>query len=204
MKTQSDINNLIANMQEGESLVRSVKKSKGTKVRIELAEKIVNPTLRGGNSNELVQLVNESDDRFNTEAKALRAWLSGEPTDVAKYFPALADAIDTVVAGGEGTEVLVGALNLSHEGNRLRVQVIESTTPDKWQAANPEKAMKTAGDGGAVIRSGGLPVYRKTTVVTGNGEINHTWVKGDTVAAPAVASAPAAAVAEASPESQVV
>jgi hypothetical protein len=156
------------NLKDGETLLIGAKGIKGGKVQLEFAEKVNNPNAR--TSNALVGMLNKSDDRFSSKG-ARRAWISGEKADIKELV-----GID-VSNLNEGDTLDINKLNPELDGQRLRLQVTETVTPDAYQAENLETTAKRAGDGGDFITHKGMYIFSNTEVVLG--EANHTFLESD-------------------------
>lgn len=153
---------------KGETLLVSAKAVNGNKVQLEFAEVISNPYNRA-RANGLVSMLNKSDDRFGSSAR--RAWITGEPSDISEFL-----GIDfSGLAYGQVKELNV--LNPEIGGERLRVQITETTTPDAYQSDNIETTAKKAGADGDFIMHGGAHIFSNAEVVTGEPE--HKFLKPD-------------------------
>jgi hypothetical protein len=156
----------------GETLLSKVKAISGGKYQLEFAELIQNPTAKGGNS--LVGLLNKSDDRF-ASAKPRRAWISGEKSDIEG---ALGFKIEDMEPGDDK---FLNIVNPEIGGDRVRVQITETTVGSEYQLENLEKSAKRAGADGDYITHGGEYVFSNTDPVIGKAK--HTFLASDSVAA---------------------
>lgn len=152
----------------GETLLSKIKAISGGKYQLEFAELVQNPTAKGGNS--LVGLLNKSDDRF-ASAKPRRAWISGEKSDIE-------GALGMKIADMEqGDEKFLNIVNPEMGGQRVRVQITETTVGTDYQLENLEKSAKRAGVDGDFITHGGNYVFSNTDPVIG--EAKHTFLVSD-------------------------
>jgi len=158
---------------KGETLLIAVKGVNGGKVQLEFAEIISNPYNKA-RANNLVSMLNKSDDRFGSSAR--RAWITGQPGDISELLGLDVSSIEY------GASKELNVLNPEIGGERLRVQVTETITPDAYQEANLEKSAKKAGSEGDFILHEGDHIFSNSEVVTG--EPYHTFLKPDTYEAP--------------------
>jgi hypothetical protein len=163
------MSNTIDTLKDGDTLLVSAKGVKGGKVQLEFAEKVTSPYASQGNV--LIGMLNKSDDRFSAK-KPRRAWVSGEKEDIKNLI-----GID-VSALAEKAVLEINKLNPELNGDRLRLQVNETTKADAYQSANIDKTAKRAGDGGDFILNNGMHIFSNTDVVLGTQ--NHTFLKPDT------------------------
>tara|TARA_R100000152_G_C6694222_1_gene125125 strand:+ start:160 stop:789 length:630 start_codon:yes stop_codon:yes gene_type:complete len=142
-------------------LVEAIKTKNPNKVQLHFAEK------KGSSSNSLVARLNASDDRFSS--KATRAWLGVETKDAEKLFGIDCSASsDRWEIGPDGKERM--ALNILNprckdNGNLVRIQVVETTTPTEFEAEEPEKYAKRAGKDGDYILHKGNYIFMHKFVV---------------------------------------
>ena len=158
---KESINNTIANMELGNSILASFKGTSTSKIQITIGEKVPS---KSGNP---LALLNASDAAFNTTAKARRAWLTAEPSDAKTYFPQYASQIDEAAAGDKSTEVFVGELNPSIDEQVLRVEVKDTTIPTAYQASNIESTAKVNPSTGELQLFEGKPIFSNTRVIFG-------------------------------------
>jgi len=146
----------------GQTLIVHARKVNGNKLQLELGEVLE------GNARPQTALgmFNQSDDRFNLTSKARRAWLTCEQQDAEKLL-----GIDL---GGEYTTNEMGhvvkslnVLNPVVSGQRLRVQIVETTDASEWDAANIETRAKRKGKDGDFITHKGMYIFTQSTVVVG-------------------------------------
>ena len=164
-------NDAVDNLKPGETLLVKARGVKGGKVELEFAEQISNPNKKGI-SNPLVALLNASDDRFSAN-KARRGWITGTATDIQKLL-----GID-VSSLTLGQEIVFNKLNPTLGGERLRLQVVETTKADEYQAENIDTTAKRAGKDGDFITHKGMYIFANVYVVPCSGEVKHTWLEAD-------------------------
>lgn len=176
---KSELDLLINGLKEGETLLTSLKKVNGDKIQVEIAEKVRSPYNRSAGRSAVTQMFNASDHRFNGGSGARRAWQPGTAGDLKKLFPSLSTQIDECSSKEVGHVVYVGIKNPTINGQRLRLQVEETTTPNEREAQIMDKVVKTAGADGNVVTSGGMPVISRTHITMG--EATHTFLPSDEV-----------------------
>jgi hypothetical protein len=165
-------------------VLESAKGVKGNKVQLTFSQVVST----GKSSNNILGLLNASDDRFN-QAKPRFAWLSGEKADITAQFN-----ID-VTNLAEGEELIINQEDPRLAGAPdmpLNIQIVETTKGTEYDVANFETRAKRAGKDGNFILHNGLYIYSRSLVVTG--EAKHVILEGTTrldvaQAADAVASA---------------
>lgn len=162
----------VENITEGEVLLVSAKVVRNGKISLEFAQKIKNPNAKGSNS--IIGLLNKSDDRFTQSGGARRAWITGERTDIESML-----GLDLSKAENEGDIVTLNVLNPEIGGEKVMIQITETTEANDYQAANIEATAKRAGKDGDFIYSGGKHVFSNSQVVAGYA--NHTFLKSDAV-----------------------
>jgi len=167
---QKDI--ILSNLSEKDTVLLSARGVKGGKVELTFAAHITNPT-KTGTSNPLVALLNQSDDRF-TSNRPRQGWITGMKSDILDKL-----GID-VNALNEGNEMIINKLNPELGGMTLKLQIVETTKADEYQAANVDTKAKRAGKNGEYILHNGMYVFSNTYVVPCEGEPEHTWLKSDT------------------------
>ena len=123
---------------KGDSLLVAAKGVKGNKIQLEFAEHVTSPYATS--SNPLVSALNKSDDRFSSKPR--RAWISGEKADIEE----LLDIKLSEMNQGDVKELNI--LNPKIKGQKVRVQINETTTPDDYQKENVEDTAKRAGSEG--------------------------------------------------------
>lgn len=159
---QTQLNEAIASLRSGEVLVTSVRPVNGGKVQVEVAEKL--------GEDSLLQMMNSSDERFGGNAR--RGWISGQPSDIARSIPEIAEYVDNAVQSN--APVIVGKVGVKAvNGSPLCLKIVEATAskkvlgvPSDWEIGNEEKAAKRAGKEGDIIKHNGETVFSKCIVVT--------------------------------------
>tara|TARA_R110002126_G_scaffold65734_3_gene167564 strand:+ start:3133 stop:3822 length:690 start_codon:yes stop_codon:yes gene_type:complete len=189
-------NAILSNLSKEDTVLLSARGVKGNKVELTFASHITNPT-RTGTSNPLVAILNQSDDRF-TSNKPRQGWITGMKSDILDKLGLDVNAIN------EGDELIINKLNPELGGIALKLQIVETTKADDYQALNIETKAKRAGKDGDYILHNGMYIFSNTYVVPCEAEPEHTWLKSDAttntsqgiVAQPTVAVSP---LAEAQP-----
>lgn len=147
----------------GQTLIVQARKVNGNKLQLEFGEVLE------GNARPQTALgiFNQSDERFNLAGKARRAWLTCEQQDAENLL-----GIDL---GGEYTTnemgYVVKPLNVFNpvvNGQRLRVQIVETTDATDYDAANIEKQAKRKGKDGDFITHKGMYIFTQSSVVVGD------------------------------------
>lgn len=167
-------NDAIDRLLPGETLLVKARGVKNGKVELEFAEQIANPNKKGI-SNPLVALLNASDDRFSGN-KARRGWITGTKTDIQTLLGIDVSTLELA------QEIAFNKVNPTLGGERLRLQVVETTKADEYQANNVESTAKRAGKDGAYITHKGMYIFANVFVVPTSGDVNHTWLQVDEVA----------------------
>ena len=167
-------------LKAGETLLVHAIATATDKIQLEFAE-VIQETARGTN---ILAMFNASDDRF--AQKARRAWMTVQAADAEK----LLNLPEGTLTGDEGwVETTVGrgttqtvrplnVLNPTVDGNRLVIQIVESTSPTEWQALNIETAAKRRGKDGAFITHNGKYIFSNETVVFAS-QRKHTFLEAD-------------------------
>ena len=178
-------------LQPGETLLVKARGVKGDKVELEFAERVDNPNKKAGTSNPLVSLLNQSDDRFSA-AGPRRGWITGTKADIQARL-----GLD-VSALGLGQEIMINKVNPNLGGQRLRLQIVETTKATDYQAANIEKAAKRRGKDGDFITHNSMYIFANTYIIPSADEVTHVWLDADIVAESTgiIASAPTASAVE--------
>lgn len=165
-------------LKPGQTLLYGARLTSTSKIQLEFAEKISDVTPN------VLQMFNASDDRFKRGAR--RAWLTAEPADAARLL-----GIDEVLnrenfkeitlAEGKTIQFLtLNVLNPIMHGQRLRVQITESTTPpDAYSMENVETTAKRKGKNGDFITHNGYHIFTVSEVIMG--EPKHTILEPDAV-----------------------
>ena len=154
-------------LEKGDSLLVAAKGVKGGKIQLEFAEHVTNPYAAASNS--LVSDFNKSDSRFSSRPR--RAWISGEQVDIEKLLGI------KLANMSEGDTKELNILNPKVKGNKVRVQIVETTDPDDYQEDHIEDTAKRAGSEGDFIFYKGKHIFSNTSVVTG--EPMHKFLPGD-------------------------
>jgi len=148
----------------GQTLLTRFRKVANGFISVELAE-----VKEGSRGPSAAFIFNKSDSRF-TRNSARRAWQNGQPADLEEALGV--DLSDN--AGWEfddlGNEILnVNILNpvVTFEGQTfpMRVQIVETTEPNEWQAANVETAAKRKGRDGDFILHDGEYIFTNASIV---------------------------------------
>lgn len=140
-----------------------------SRIQLEFAEIVINPS----SGNNILGMFNKSDSRFTEDRKPRRAWqdatkesaaaLLGLPElETAEYAPVddmgngkpflVLNVLNPVIVEGEAA------------GERLRVFVNETTTPDQWQKDNVLKAAKKSPSKGFCLSPDGEPIFSQPEV----------------------------------------
>ena len=159
----------------GNSLLVQARQVAGGKIQLEMAE-VLNLNNTSGNP---LAIFNKSDDRFS-QGGARRAWLTAEAEDASKLLGV--DLTQGWVTDDMGRTVLpLNILNpkvtIGDNTHTLRVEVVETTTPTEWQAANIETSAKRAGRDGAYITHQGKYIFSNTRVCFD--KANHILLQSD-------------------------
>ena len=169
-------------LQAGQTLLVSARKVAGNKVQLEFAE-IVRTQSTAASP---LALFNKSDDRFS-QGGARRAWLTAEPKDASAYLSIdVTDSNPNWTVDSMGREVislniLNPVANIAGEQIPLKLEVVETTTPTEYQAANLETAAKRRGKDGAFITHKGMYIFANTRIAFH--KANHVFLEADAAAA---------------------
>jgi hypothetical protein len=183
--------NAIQSLQTGETLLHKAIKTadavNGTGYQLEFAEKVQT----GSAGPNLLALFNADDQRFSSGAR--RCWIKISLLQASALFGInFGDDAAWAINSETGKEELViDQLNPEVQGKRLRVRVMESTTPfNDYQAANPERAAKRKGKDGDYLFHKGAMIYSNTELVAlpVGQEPVHTLLATDAVTAPATSA----------------
>tara|TARA_E500000318_G_scaffold53851_1_gene50134 strand:+ start:7633 stop:8217 length:585 start_codon:yes stop_codon:yes gene_type:complete len=147
----------------GQTLIVQARKVNGNKLQLEFGE-VLEGSARPQNT---LGMFNQSDDRFNITGKARRAWLTCEQQDAENLL-----GIDL---GGDYTTNEMGhvvkplnVLNPVVNGQRLRVQIVETTEASEWNATHIESDAKRKGKDGDFITHKGMYIFTQSSVVVGD------------------------------------
>ncbi len=174
-----------------QTMITIVRAVKNGAYQMELVDKVQKP------SNNILQLLNKSDERFNLGNNRF-AWVKLMPYEAQKFFGIDPEALEglTFTEGRaredfvEGEDyVTVEKANPTLNGKALHIQINETTMPTEWQIANPERAAKQIeiteeiavnpnliksdniadyiGEQGYFLTEEGQAVFANATVVTG-------------------------------------
>ena len=169
-------------LQAGQTLLVSARKVAGNKVQLEFAE-IVRTQSTAASP---LALFNKSDDRFS-QGGARRAWLTAQPQDASAYLSIdVTDSNPNWTVDSMGREVislniLNPVANIAGEQIPLKLEVVETTTPTEYQAANLETAAKRRGKDGAFITHKGMYIFANTRIAFH--KANHVFLEADAAAA---------------------
>jgi hypothetical protein len=169
-------------LQAGQTLLVSARKVAGNKVQLEFAEIVRTQSA----TTSPLALFNKSDDRFS-QGGARRAWLTAEPKDASAYLSIdVTDSNPNWTVDSMGREVislniLNPVANISGEQIPLKLEVVETTTPTEYQAANLETAAKRRGKDGAFITHKGMYIFANTRVAFHKAD--HVFLEADAAAA---------------------
>ena len=157
----------VEDLKPGQSLLVSARGVKNGKVQLTFAQRISNPNMR---PTSITAVLNASDERFTQEDKPRYAWHSGEKADIKAALGVDVDAL----AEGEVKEL--GILNPEINGQKLNIQITETTEGDEYDVENFETRAKRAGKDGDFITKDGMYIYVRATVVAG--EPKHMLISG--------------------------
>ncbi len=169
-------------LQAGQTLLVSARKVAGNKVQLEFAEIVRTQS----NAASPLALFNKSDDRFS-QGGARRAWLTAEPKDASAYLSIdVTDSNPNWTVDSMGREVislniLNPVANIAGEQIPLKLEVVETTTPTEYQAANLETAAKRRGKDGTFITHKGMYIFANTRIAFH--KANHVFLEADAAAA---------------------
>lgn len=157
------------NLNSTKSFISRVRKVKGDKIEIEVAQ------LKKSNKGNLVALLNKGDDRFSSNAPR-RAWMTVTLDGILEQLPQLAEVAKRVHAGAIGAfegrvkgdkstnDSNLGSAVLA-DGTNLIVQVKEDIAPLTKYQADTGTGIKRKGANGPVMTHGGKSIYSATFVV---------------------------------------
>ena len=166
----------LESLKHGQTLLTQFRKVSNGFIEVELAE------VKDARGPSAAFIFNKSDERFSRNS-ARRAWQNGQPADLEEALGV--DLSDN--AGWEfddlGNEILnVNILNpvVTFEGQTfpMRVQIVETTEADAWQAANVETAAKRKGKDGEYIMHDGEYIFTNASIVFT--EPQDVYLKADT------------------------
>ena len=148
----------------GQTLLTRFRKIEGGFVQMELAE-----VKEGSRGLSAAFVFNQSDNRFSRNS-ARRAWQPATPADVESTLGISVGDDQAWEMDETGNEILtVNILNpvANYEGQEfpLRVQIIETTEPTDWQAANVQSSAKRKGKGGDFILHNGDYIFTRSSII---------------------------------------
>ena len=148
----------------GQTLLTKFRKVANGFVSVELAE--VKENSRGPSA---AFIFNKSDERF-TRNSARRAWQSGQPADLEEALGVDLSDNANWEFDDAGNEILqVNILNpvvkFEESTFLMRVQIVETTEPNDWQAANVQTAAKRKGKDGEYIMHDGEYIFTNASIV---------------------------------------
>ena len=148
----------------GQTLLTRFRKIEGGFVQMELAE-----VKEGSRGLSAAFVFNQSDTRFSRNS-ARRAWQPATPADVESTLGISVGDDQAWEMDETGNEILtVNILNpvANYEGQEfpLRVQIIETTEPTDWQAANVQSSAKRKGKGGDFILHNGDYIFTRSSII---------------------------------------
>ena len=148
----------------------------GGKIQLEFAEIISD----NSNLNPL-SLFNKSDDRFSG-GRARRAWLTAEPTDASQILGVSLDESQPWKLGDNNKMVLPlnilnPVANIGGVEYKLRVEIVETTTPTQWQMENMERAAKRRGANGDFITHQGKYIFVNSRIAFN--QAKHVFLTAD-------------------------
>ena len=188
-----NIQEAIVNLQPGQVLLVKAIKTKDNAApsavgyQLEFAEKIRSTDTQGPGA--VLAMLNADDTRFGSGAR--RAWVKTTMTQASAFFGVnLGDDANWAINSESGKEELViGKLNPTMNGLRVRLQVNESLIPrNDYQRDNITRAAKRKGKDGDFIFSGGKHIFSNTDVTLCKEGVDptHTYLSVD--ATPVAAS----------------
>jgi hypothetical protein len=127
----------------------------------------VNPTLKGSDS--LLTQIYKGDPRFNSSSSHIYGWKTGLASEWAAVLdiPKIADVAEyetqAQFSGKNG--IVLNILNpVTVNGDKLGVEITESTEPTEYQSKNVATRAKQDGNGNYTITSEGKPIFRNTSI----------------------------------------
>tara|TARA_R110002020_G_scaffold323128_2_gene538938 strand:- start:142 stop:789 length:648 start_codon:yes stop_codon:yes gene_type:complete len=186
----------VSTLKANETLLVRAITSSGDKIGFEFHEQIDKGDGMTPGIN-MTYLANKSDLRFS--ARSQKAWLYGEQADMLEMFGLSANALDGLWQVDQeyldrtGTSRNQAMLNISNptlaghaspdgEVIRTRVQIVESITPNSYQAEDVESRCKRKGaDGDKILHKGNM-IFRNSNIVACPGDTAavNTFLDSDT------------------------
>ena len=158
----------------GDTLLLSARKVKGDKISLEFAEVL---KVQEGPVTA-VSRFNRSDARFGNRAR--RAWVNVTVEDVSEDLGMdFSDNNPAWEMTPRGEMLELNMFNPTVEGERVRIQVLETTEPDAWQADHIETTAKRKGKEGDFMKHNGDYIFSNTSVVISNEVIEHVTLETD-------------------------
>lgn len=155
----------------GQTLLVNARKVSGGKIQLEFAE-IVNQQQEVN----VLQAFNASDSRF--QSKARRAWQNAEPADAVRILGI--EAIGDMTKYSADGRLELNVLNPTMNGQRLRVQITETTEPrNQYEVENIATRAKRRGADGDFILHNGQHIFTRAMIVLG--EPKHTFLEADRI-----------------------
>ena len=161
----------------GQTLLTKFRKVANGFISVELAE-----VKEGSRGPSAAFIFNKSDERF-TRNSARRAWQSGQPADLEEALGVDLSDNANWEFDDAGNEILqVNILNpvvkFEESTFAMRVQIVETTEANDWQAANVQTAAKRKGRDGEYIMHDGEYIFTNASIVFT--EPQDVYLKADT------------------------
>ena len=143
---------------------------------------------RGARSGNLLAAMNDGDNRF-TSGKPRRGWMTCTLKGFCKMFgldPKEVKSKNNKTVSNGKTAYVLNILNpvfsdkgatKQFAGERARLELVETTTPNDWQAANYERSAKQVN--GEFITHNGMAIFANTSLVPYEPE--HIFLESDRV-----------------------
>ena len=148
----------VEELKAGQLLLVSAKRVAGEKVSLCFAQQVINPNSRPAS---ITGLLNKSDDRFTQSANARYAWQTGMQADIEAVF-----GVDCSDIPNLGDEKELGILNPEIDGQKLSLQITETTDGNDYEEDNYEKTSKRAGkDGDFIMSADNKYIYTRASIV---------------------------------------
>ena len=156
---------MLTDLKAGEVILVKASKTKTDKIQLEFAERIEASGFESGVQDALASF-NSTDPRFARGAR--RAWITATVEDTSRLLGInCGDDANWETDSESGKEVLyLGIKNPKINDQRLRVQILETVTPDEWQSANILSTVKRRGKDGEPILHNGCYIFSNTRMVT--------------------------------------
>lgn len=168
-------------LQANQTLLVHVRSVANGKLQLEFAEMV-----QGGNTSQnVLAMFNASDSRFSPN-KTRRAWLTAEPKDAQELLGISFQGLKPTTNERGHHIIQLNILNPTVNGQRMRVQIQETTEGTEYELQNIASRAKRKGKDGDYILHQGKHIFTRASVVLG--EPQNVTLQPDT----ATASAPAA------------